>query len=91
MVRKTTAEVKSSPKTSSTDTNKKQNTGQNLNDNIDITSLLQNARDGFKENWMTLVGFLLVLFSLIQLRELIFGIILLTSGILLISWFFSKK
>jgi hypothetical protein len=40
---------------------------------------------------MTLLGFLLVLFSLIQLRELIFGIILLTSGILLISGFFWKK
>lgn len=91
MVRKTTAEVKSSPRASSTDTNKKQYTEYTSNDNIDLTSLLQNARDGFKENWMTLVGFLLVLFSLIQLRELIFGIILLTSGILLISGFFSKK
>jgi hypothetical protein len=40
---------------------------------------------------MTLVWFFLVLLGLIQLRELILGVILLTSGILLISWFFSKK
>jgi hypothetical protein len=88
MVRKTTAEVKGSSRTSSSAASKQQSTVQ---DNIDLIALLQNARDGFKENWMTLVWFLLVLFSLIQLREFIFGIILLTTGILLISGFFWKK
>lgn len=83
MVRKTTAEVKSSTQTSS----KKEDSS----DNIDINNLFKNARDGIQENWMTLVWFLLVLLWLIQLRELILGVILLTSGILLISWFFSKK
>jgi hypothetical protein len=54
MVRKTTAEVKSSTRTSSTDTNKKQSSANTSADNIDVTSLLQNARDGIQENWMTL-------------------------------------
>jgi len=54
MVRKTTAEVKSSTRTSSTDANKKQTTSNTSSDNIDVASLLQNARDGIQENWMTL-------------------------------------
>ena len=54
MVRKTTAEVKSSTRTSSTDTNKKQSSTNTSADNIDVKSLLQNARDGIQENWMTL-------------------------------------
>ncbi len=91
MVRKTTAEVKSSPRTSSTDTNKKQSSANTSADNIDVTSLLQNARDGIQENWMTLAWLVLILLGLIQLWEQILGMILLTSGILLISGFFWKK
>lgn len=91
MVRKTTAEVKSSTRTSSTDTNKKQTSAHTSADNIDVTSLLQNARDGIQENWMTLAWLVLILLGLIQLWEQILGMILLTSGILLISGFFSKK
>ena len=83
MVRKTTAEVKNSNQT----TSKKDESTEN----IDINNLFKNAREGIQENWMTLVGFFLVLLGLIQLRELILGVILLTSGILLISGFFSKK
>jgi hypothetical protein len=45
MVRKATVEVKSSPKTSSADTSKRQNTAHTSSDNIDLTSLLQNGRD----------------------------------------------
>lgn len=54
MVRKTTAEVKSSTRTSSSDTNKKQTTSHSSTDNIDISVLLKNTRTGIQENWMTL-------------------------------------
>jgi hypothetical protein len=40
---------------------------------------------------MTLAWLVLILLGLIQLWEQILGMILLTSGILLISGFFSKK
>ena len=54
MVRKTTAEVKSSTRTTSPETNKKQSSAHTSADSIDVASLLQNARDGIQENWMTL-------------------------------------
>lgn len=91
MVRKTTAEVKSPTRSSSAESSKKQTTSNTSSDNIDVASLLQNARDGIQENWMTLAWLVLILLGLIQLWEQILGMILLTSGILLISGFFSKK
>ncbi len=81
MVRKTTAEVKNSTK----------QTSSTREDTIDVSSLLENARKGIQENWMTLAWLVLILLGLIQLREQILGMILLTTGILLISWFFWKN
>ena len=82
MVRKTTAEVKTSTKP---------NTNNTTEDTVDIASLLQNARAGIQENWMTLAGLVLILLWLIQLWEQILGMILLTTWILLISGFFWKN
>lgn len=81
MVRKTTAEVKNSTK----------QTSSTKEDTIDVSSLLENARKGIQENWMTLAWLVLILLGLIQLREQILGMILLTTGILLISGFFWKN
>ncbi len=83
MVRKTTAEVKTSTRS--------QTTNKSTEDTVDIASLLQNARAGIQENWMTLAGLVLILLWLIQLWEQILGMILLTTWILLISGFFWKN
>lgn len=80
MVRKTTAQVKK------TTENK-----QDQENNIDISSLIDNAWKGIQENWMTLTGLVCIFIGLIQLWEQILGMILLTLGILLISGFFQDN
>ncbi len=60
-------------------------------DDFDAESLLKSTWNGIQENWMTLLGLVCILIGLIQLRAQILGMILLTTGILLISGFFSKK
>ncbi len=81
MVRKTTAQVK---KTST-------NATQDQDNNIDISSLIDNAWKGIQANWMTLTGLVCIFIGLIQLWEQILGMILLTLGILLISGFFQEN
>jgi hypothetical protein len=90
MVRKTTAveidkkEVKkASPQTS--------HTTENADDmGINFEKLLSDAWEGAKENGHLLIGVVCLLWGLIILREFLVGMILVTSGILFISWFFKK-
>lgn len=83
MVRKTTAQVKST----TTKTSKVQ-TGS---EKIDFEWLFKKILDGAEENRMTYLWFILVILWVIQLRQFIVGIAFLTFGILLIAGFFWKN
>lgn len=81
-MRKTTAQVK-------TTTSKRTSTTQS--DKFDFEWFFKKIRDGMDENWMTYVGFILVIIGIIQLRQFIVGIAFLTIGILLIAGFFGNN
>lgn len=82
MVRKTTAVEINSTSTKSPK--------PNPSNDFDIESFLQESREGVKENSHLLIGVIALLRWLIVLKEFLFGMILVTSGILFISWFFKK-
>lgn len=84
MVRKTTAEVKSSTKKTPTTPSSSKSTS----DNFDFEGFFKKMWDGMEENWMTYLWFVLVILGVIQLRQFIVGIAFLTFGILLIAGFF---
>lgn len=88
MVRKTTAQVKST-RSKPQNTSKKPE-GFNF-DSFNVEELVKKFLDWFGENWMTYVGFILVILWVIQLRQFIVGIAFLTVGILLIAWFFGTN
>ena len=83
MVRRTTAQVKSTTtatKKLPTDTAK-----------IDFEGLYKKFIDGMGENWITYAWFVLVILGVFQLRQFIFGIWMLTIGILMIAGFFGDN
>ena len=84
MVRKTTAEVKSSTKRTSASTSQ----SKINSDTFDFEGFFKKIWDGMEENWMTYLWFVLVILGVIQLRQFIVGIAFLTFGILLIAGFF---
>ncbi len=82
MIRKTTAQVKN------TSTRKPSSTTPQKNDGLNVEEFIKNFWNWLGENWMTYVGFVLVILWIIQLRQFIVGIAFLTFGILLIAGFF---
>ncbi len=82
MVRKTTAVEINSTSTKKPKTNSP--------DDFDIEKFFQESREWVKENSHLLIGVIALLRWLIVLKEFLFGMILVTSGILFISWFFKK-
>lgn len=93
MVRKTTAvEVtkKTTPAKKATDLKKEveKNVEQVSNEAEDF---LMNARSSIKENYHMILGVVALLRWLIVLKEFLFGMLLVTAGILLVSGFFKKN
>lgn len=82
MVRKTVAEVKT------TGSHTKHEDNANT---FDFEGMIKKIWSDLQDNRMSILGFLLILIGLIQLREFIAGVLFLTIWIMFVSGFFSKK